>query len=61
MEIAIFLAMMIVPFISIAALILAISSMKRMNALKELTLTILDRKPSMESRELKDEFTLRSI
>lgn len=61
MEIAIFLAMMIVPFISIAALILAISSMKRMNALKDLTLTILDRKPSRESRDMKDEFSLRSI
>lgn len=61
MEIAIFLAMMIVPFISIAALVMALMNVKRVDALKRLTLRIVDRERPEVKRGLIDEYTIDEV
>lgn len=61
MEVVVFLAMMIVPFVSIAALVLSILTAKRVDALKRLTLRIVDRKPEQQRRSLMDEYAVDEV
>lgn len=61
MEIVLFLAMMIVPFVSIAALIISVLTVKRVDALKRLTLKIVDRKPEQQRRSLLDEYAVDEV
>lgn len=61
MEVVVFLAMMIVPFLSVAALVLSIVSMKRIEALKRLTLRIVDRKPAQQRKSLIEEYEVDEV
>lgn len=61
MEVVVFIAMMIVPFIAIAALVLSLLTVKRVDALKRLTLKIVDRKPEGQRRTLLDEYAVDEV
>lgn len=61
MEVVVFIAMMIVPFIAIAALVIALLTVKRVDALKRLTLKMVDRKPEGQRRSLLDEYAVDEV
>lgn len=61
MEVVVFLAMMIVPFISIAALVLTLINIKRVDSLKRLTLKFIGRKPESEKRAFLDEYAIDEV
>lgn len=61
MEIAVFLAMMIVPFISIAALVLAVVNNGKVKALKNLVLQSMRKDSDREKRDSLREFQVMDI
>ncbi len=61
MEIVLFIAMMIVPFVSIAALVISVFTIKRVDALKRLTLKFVDRQPEPKRRSLLDEYAVDEV
>lgn len=58
MEVVVFIAMMIVPIISIASLLMAIMSMRKINRLKELVVTSLK---SSRDDKVKSELSRYSV
>lgn len=61
MEIVVFLAMMIVPFLSVAALVIAILNNKRIASLKSYVSKLVRSGAAGASREAKLEFDLDDI
>lgn len=62
MEIAVFLVMMIVPFISVAALIVAVINNRKVSALKSLTLQLIRSKGKSEKNDdLVNEFKIMEL
>lgn len=61
MEIAIFVAMMIVPVISIVALVLAVMTSRRVKALKDLTVKIVQISGKDEGKKALDVFAVSEL
>ena len=63
MEIVVFLAMMLVPFVSIAALIIALLAKKQVSNLKALTIRMIGRKSerTSEQQQALDEFLVSEM
>lgn len=61
MEVVIFIAMMIVPFVSIAALVIAVLNNGKVKALKFLVLTLAKSQDSPQTSGALREFQVRDI